>query len=195
MEDLQEFTFHKNGYFHQMIGTYGGLLSGTLLFNDDFYKPIKDIRTERKEDVKIKLNSKFVGETHILPHTTYIHLKNGLITWGVMRQNLIYMLLNICYENIKDVLSKEEPNHEFFRHLRNAASHGGIFTFNKKEPIHPANWRGIELNKELDGKRIWDLGIGEGDILLLLWDVEQGLMEKNGIIPETPIDLDKPLAD
>lgn len=81
-------------------------------------------------------------------------------------------------------VSKDKPWHdrgllwEFLRHCRNAAAHGGLFTFKGKEPCRRAEWghfrieRGLEktpLFKDANGSGL----LAPGDPIRLLWDIEQ----------------------
>ena len=93
------------------------------------------------------------------------------------------MLLTTAYaavEHEKDL----SPEFEFFRHLRNAASHGNRFFFAKREPERPASWRGLAIAESHTGSRNPLHGIkcvgtflGSADVILLLWDIEQKLRE------------------
>jgi hypothetical protein len=80
--------------------------------------------------------------------------------------------------------AKEEPYHdtgelwEFLRHCRNAAAHGGRFTFVGPEPRRQARWSSLEIARSLEGIPLFknDQGIGylsPGDPIRLLWDIEQ----------------------
>jgi hypothetical protein len=70
------------------------------------------------------------------------------------------------------------PLWEFLRHCRNAAAHGGYFTFKHGEPRRLAKWGNINIEKSLKGtllfkddKKVGLLSIG--DPIRLLWDIEQ----------------------
>lgn len=70
------------------------------------------------------------------------------------------------------------PLWEFLRHCRNAAAHGGRFTFVGKKPLRPARWRHLTITRSLEGMPLFkdDAGIGflsPGDPIRLLWDLEQ----------------------
>ena len=81
------------------------------------------------------------------------------------------ILVNDCYEKINkmNVITKA-PTMEFFRHIRNACSHNGIFTITKPLSL-PATWRGFEVTMSLNGTEVFDY-IAIGDILHLLSDIE-----------------------
>jgi len=73
-----------------------------------------------------------------------------------------------------------EPIFEFFRHVRNGCFHGNSFHFKGDEPRNPAQWRGLEVTKANQGRRIFRTDLSEkeyflnwGDPLLLLHDVSQ----------------------
>ena len=94
------------------------------------------------------------------------------------------MLANTAFESLTDANKKKpEPVIQFFRHVRNAASHGNMWNFldtnKRKEPRLPAAWRGIRLDHTMPGKQNPLQGkpcfygtIGPADLLYLLQDVE-----------------------
>ena len=108
----------------------------------------------------------------------------GDFTLGTISDALAYSLLNVTYEICNQhceqsewlELRKSHPEIEFLRHSRNAASHGGKWSFKNGEPRRTAEWRGVRITDELEGKPYWEVGIEPGDILLLIWDVEQILI-------------------
>ncbi|MEO6302780.1 MAG: hypothetical protein ABIP51_06380, partial [Bacteroidia bacterium] len=175
---------------HQMVGSYGAAICGMPFYTPEFFKPILDIRQKSEIDLVVGLKSTVLGKEILLkPITTYQHLKDKAIDETTIRLNLTYMLINICYENVKDKLDKNKTHHEFFRHLRNASSHGGNFHFIKNEPVNIAEWKGVKIIKSLQGNPMWSIGIGEGDILMLLYEIEQDLIvSTNRIIkPAKPL--------
>jgi hypothetical protein len=71
-----------------------------------------------------------------------------------------------------------QPLWQFLRHCRNAAAHNGKFFFKNGQPEYPAIWQGIEITRALQGTPLiaGEDGIGllrPGDVLRLLWDIEQ----------------------
>jgi hypothetical protein len=87
------------------------------------------------------------------------------------------MLVNTGYESVKS-LNDKSPVFEFFRHVRNSASHGNAFTFLNGEPRRPAEWRGKTIASTLTGTRCFFDFLGPADIVLLMWDIEQQLPVK-----------------
>jgi hypothetical protein len=80
--------------------------------------------------------------------------------------------------------SKDKPWHdrgplwEFLRHCRNAAAHGGLFTFKGDEPKRLAEWGRFRIEATLQGTPLFkDKGgkglLSPGDPIRLLWDIEQ----------------------
>jgi hypothetical protein len=72
---------------------------------------------------------------------------------------------------IGDALSRNQYFHdhspvlEFFRHLRNALSHGNQWHFTGQEPRHPARLGRFELSRELHGTRVLFEYLSTGDVL------------------------------
>jgi hypothetical protein len=80
----------------------------------------------------------------------------------------------------------EKPVFEFFRHIRNGCFHGNSFHFKRDEPRNPAQWRGLEITKADQSKRIFRADLSEkeyflnwGDPLVLLHDVSQLISNHN----------------
>lgn len=74
----------------------------------------------------------------------------------------------------------KDPILQFLRHCRHAIAHGGKMTFKGSEPTHPASWRGLKITRDLAGtplfKTLNDIEAGlmwPGDVIALLWDIEQ----------------------
>ncbi|MGA9756431.1 MAG: hypothetical protein WBV23_14940 [Desulfobaccales bacterium] len=73
---------------------------------------------------------------------------------------------------------RKAPLWEFLRHCRNAAAHGGLFTFQGKEPCNLAEWGHFRIERALLGTMLFkdEKGFGllsPGDPIRLLWDIEQ----------------------
>ncbi len=107
--------------------------------------------------------------------------ESGGFSLGDITDSLAYMLLNAAYEAAVDrygddqwlELRQRHPELEFFRHLRNAASHGGVWNFRGNEPSRQASWRGRQLSNVLNGGRLFDVNLRPGDLLVFLSDVEK----------------------
>lgn len=102
-------------------------------------------------------------------------------------QALCCMLANSAFESIEKAVRdtlRDEPVFQFFRHVRNAASHGNTWHFSSAEPARPAAWqpaggRRIEIDHALRGEQNPMHGnkcfygdIQPADLLYLLKDVE-----------------------
>jgi len=74
------------------------------------------------------------------------------------------------YDNDPKKYSKE---FEFFRHVRNACSHGNKFNVNRSKrlwdnPQYKAEWNGIKIDLSLDGKECFFSFLTLGDAMQLL---------------------------
>jgi hypothetical protein len=94
---------------------------------------------------------------------------------------LTCMLLNTTYE-MCSAQNDHSPEFEFFRHMRNAASHRNTFNFSPHEPKRPAAWAGVALDEALKGSANPLYGtqcvgtfISPGDVIALLADIESKL--------------------
>jgi hypothetical protein len=66
---------------------------------------------------------------------------------------------------------------EFLYHCRDAAAHDGRFTFTKHEPRYHAAWRGLVVDRAIEGHLLFHDGanpgfIGTGDPVHLLADID-----------------------
>jgi hypothetical protein len=75
------------------------------------------------------------------------------------------------------------PVYEVLRHVRNAAAHGNTWSFDHKEPRHPARSRNFEIDPRkgktnpLQGKPCFNGSLMPADLLFLVRDVEILLMK------------------
>jgi hypothetical protein len=100
---------------------------------------------------------------------------------GTLR-SLCCMLMNTAYESVK-TRNNQSPEFEFFRHVRNAVSHGNTFFFKPHEPARAASWRGVKIDhgargpaNPLHGTDCVGGLFAPADAILLLWDIEQKLV-------------------
>ena len=66
---------------------------------------------------------------------------------------------------------------EFFRHVRNAASHDNRWHFTGNAPTRRAEWNGIVLDKSMNNTTLIYGTIKPADILYLLRDIEALLVK------------------
>lgn len=160
--------YSATGPFYRMVVAYKTAIAGLVIFRPE-------LREIRHQLPPVGLGSR-VYESLAFPYSEMDELyRSKEFTEGVITDSLAFMLINTAFEAVKQLLSRSNPTHEFFRHLRNAASHGGKWNFRGKEPKFPAKWRDREVTADLQGQSIWKVRIGPGDILVLLWDIERGL--------------------
>lgn len=90
------------------------------------------------------------------------------------------MVFFLIFSVVGDRLSSQRyfdqaPLLEFFRHVRNAVSHGNAFNFVGKEPVRPAMFRSFDLSKADHGKTLFFEYMLPGDAMDLLDDTEKHL--------------------
>ena len=108
---------------------------------------------------------------------------------------LCCMLANSTYESLPKTTRttlRDEPVFEFFRHVRNAASHGNRWHFFPREPAQPARWdpvggAPIAIDRTLlgnanplHGKQCFYGTLQPADLLYLLRDVENIVVGLSG---------------
>lgn len=174
IDPIQKLDFLPSGHFYDMVNTYNTSVSGLLLYHSHF-QPTLDALNVQKQGKLVGIGSRIYPALEIRPHEIISLINNGFINLGQVTDNLSYMLLNIAYESVKQLLNINNPVHEFFRHLRHGASHGGKWSLIGEEPKRNAEWRGRKVTKDLQGKKLWELDLGPGDLMVLLWDIEQTL--------------------
>lgn len=72
----------------------------------------------------------------------------------------------------------KSPELEFFRHLRNAISHGNTFHLLNGEPKCTARFNNISITRDFQGKCALFETVSAGDILELLEEIEKQLCEQ-----------------
>jgi hypothetical protein len=119
---------------------------------------------------------------------------SGKISSAHVVNSLACMLANTAFESVKH-WNDHSPEFELFRHVRHAASHGNRFHFNKDEPRRPAAWRGLVIDHGLHGDANTLQGevcfgnlLAGADVILLLWDIEQKLIDAKygAAVPPAP---------
>lgn len=120
---------------------------------------------------------------HLIVDMVQVH--NQCISGGLSAdsavKSLCCMLLNSAYE-VAMPHNDKSPEFEFFRHLRNAASHRNRFNFFPREPVRPASWGGLTIDhtakgstNPLSGKECVGTTISAADVIALLHDIEARL--------------------
>ena len=172
MDAIQKIQFHRDGLFYRMVTSCMAAICGMLVFRPE-------LRFD--QTVKVGLASTEYPALEIIPQEVKGMFATGGFSLGDVTDSLAFMLLNAAYEAAVDrysdaqwlTLREQHAELEFFRHLRNAASHGGPWSFRGNEPSRPASWRGRQLTSALQGKRIFDFNLKPGDFLVVLSDVEK----------------------
>ncbi len=86
-------------------------------------------------------------------------------------------MISLMYDTLKENgFLNNTPEFEFFRHLRNAVSHGNKFIFYDGEPRRPASFQGLVIEKKLNGKEnVIREFVDFGDILSLISFIKNSL--------------------
>ena len=175
MESRQQLLqFDPQGIFYRLVASYKMAVCGLLIFHPQ----VNVIKSD-----PVGFASSEYGALEFDPKDLIESVRKENLTLGHITDILTYMLINSAYEACQDkygesqwlVLREKHPELEFFRHIRNAASHGGVFNFKQNEPNpkRAAVWRGRSIALQLQGKPLWDASLQPGDTLVFLWDIEQ----------------------
>lgn len=118
--------------------------------------------------------------------------RTGILDASTAESQLCCMLANAAWEAARFKRkhpSWDKPEVQFFRHVRNAASHGNRWSFEEPKgsrpgtPDLPAAWRGFELDHTRKGRdnplqhlACFGRSLSSADLLRLLLDVETLLL-------------------
>lgn len=109
-------------------------------------------------------------------------IRGGAIDSSTAENALCCMLANAAWE--RTPFKPEHPLWEqlevqYFRHVRNAASHGNQWFFKARSPDLPAEWRSSKIDatrkgdeNEHQGRKCFGDTLGSADLLRLLLDIE-----------------------
>lgn len=145
-------------------------------------------------DQYVSINGVLVEDKHLFPYDVMQQVRQGHIGMPVFRATSCMMLANTAYESVKH-LKDHSPEFEFFRHIRNASSHGNRFTFSTREPKRPASWRGSAFDHSLKGQLnpldqspCFGPLFGPADLIDLLSDIAK-IVEKALLLPPGAVSL------
>lgn len=79
-------------------------------------------------------------------------------------------MISFIHDIIRDNgFEKQDPEFEFYRHIRNAVSHGNKFTFKNTEPRKPASFKTLTIDASMNGmQNVINDYINFGDLLDLI---------------------------
>ncbi|MBS0377225.1 MAG: hypothetical protein JSS29_01965 [Proteobacteria bacterium] len=137
-------------------------------------------------DDRIMLSGVLTPDREISPFEVHQEAVRGHLAHDSYCTSLCVMLANTAYA-VAEEYQDHSPAFEFFRHVRNASSHGNVFNFSSREPCTAAAWRTARIDdakkgksNPLYGKGCFGEFLGFVDILELLWDIEQLIGARSG---------------
>ena len=169
--------FQRGGLFYPYVSTFIAASAGlTAVFDAQHYPRFLRHVTGVFPGIVVFGNA----ETDLGARVQAI--RNGEITQAVTDSALCCMLANTCYSQLRGKqLAKvlKSPVGRLFKHVRHAASHGNVWSFEHDQPKGTAVWRTFSLdhartgkNNPLFGKQCFGSTLRAGDLLWLLCDVE-----------------------
>lgn len=120
------------------------------------------------------MNSFYSGfETHSVFKVFFENQINNIEYMKIPAMSMIALI----HDAVKDNgFSKQTPDFEFLRHLRNAVSNGNKFKFHKGEPRRPASFQGLSIESNMNGREnVIREVIDFGDILSLISFIKTNL--------------------
>ena len=164
--------FPQDSPLYPMVTAYMAAVCGMLIFRKEFSFDMS---------VKVGFASSEYPALAIIPQQIKAMYEVGGFGLGGVTDALSCMMINIAYEAVahhygKDAwleLRRKHPELDFFRHLRNAASHRATWYFKKKEPSRRAEWRRRKIEKGWHGKPLFNETLKPGDLLVFLGDVQK----------------------
>lgn len=175
-------AFETDKPFYDMVAAFlVGLSSCPAVFNDDNPMGLTP-------DQYVSINGVLVEDKHLFPYEVMQQIRQGYIGMPVFLATSCMMLANTAYESVKH-LNDHSAEFEFFRHIRNASSHGNRFTFSTREPKRPASWRGAAIDHRLKGalnpldqSACFGPLFGPADLVDLLSDIAK-LLDESRLLP------------
>ncbi len=160
----------------RLQGYFAAVTTGILLLNDEAalqllsrngYDPGARVRLGRSD------NSYYEG----IPFWDSIRAVRGNSGFNLdyLGSQLMTILTWVGDELSRNNYFDRTPELEFFRHLRNAVSHGNLFHFAKGEPKRPARFKGFEITPALHGRAFLFEYMGAGDLFDLFDHVKAHL--------------------
>ena len=171
--------FEPTDIFHEVISTYAVAACGLMLYRPSTVEILKGIQSIVTIESSKKADIGFdVGEI-------ISHVRDGAPTrdHSIYNRALASVLAIQASRTLEERLGvakwlhlrQSNPSAEYLRHVRNACAHGARWNFRPHEPSRLAEWRGNRLSREMHGYPLWGPQFTRGDLLLLLWDVEQAV--------------------
>lgn len=165
-------VFSEKSLFYKPVASFLVAISGSpAIF-------LPDNKMGYTPDTQIGLSGIMHAEMNISPHLIHKLSQTGFISTEDFKNSLCAMLTNHAYEIVKSQ-NNQGPVFEFFRHIRNAASHRNTFNFFPQEPRRPASWSGFSIDdtnkgstNPLYGTPCFGTFLGISDLLLLLKDID-----------------------
>jgi hypothetical protein len=178
----KDLIFDQGKPFFDYVSAYITAISGLVSVADP-----ANLMQFRLRDV-VTIEGKVVPVLSVSPLSVHKQFISGKISAQNVATSLTCMLLNTAYESVKH-LNDKSPEFEFFRHTRHAASHGNRFRFLHGEPKRLAHWRNVcidhmrrEQSNPLHDQVCVGNVISSADAVLLLWDIEQQLINSEGVV-------------
>lgn len=182
---------HFHGSFSALLHTFQNIITGiswlkvSINIAEDYYKrwPYTIMLASSVTDENIKIDKTIIS----------LIKEEGLIKeTPLYAQTLInsYRIFSIA---IKDIIW-EEPDFsslhnktelQFLRHIRNASAHNNRFYWGtgrqRTETIKnlPVQWRGKEINVDMENKELYMSFFAPGDLFILLSDISELYKNKN----------------
>lgn len=167
-------TFGASSPFYTTVIAYKAAVAGLLIYTPHITVPAS---------IEPIAFDSVLGPARYGPAEMVALLHGRTDVVKVLARQLTLLMLNLSHALLKERCDEKEwkelaktPECQFFRHVRNAASHGGVWFFRNHEPSRPAIWRGKSASRSLQGHEIFDPRdsiFKPGDALILLWDIEQ----------------------
>lgn len=172
MDDPTEIHLEESGIFRDFVIAYKASICGLLLYHPKAGLISSD---------PIGFASTAYPAVKFYPSEMQKQIRSGAIDLAKITDSLTYILINGCYESLCGQYSELEwleirekfPEVDFFRHVRNAASHKGSWSFRGNEPVRDARWRGKEISASMQGRKLFDKSFEIGDVFVLLSDIER----------------------
>jgi hypothetical protein len=168
---LNDLTLDPNGRFYNLVLAYLVASAGLTPVYDaehypDFLKGTAGIYTG---------NGGFDARVN-LPEVVAFARDGSTIPAERTGAFLCCMLANTAHSSLSDAEIQRlysNPTFQFFRHVRNAASHGNRWNLYPGQPSIPASWGAHTLDPSWHDKPCFFEKLGPADLLYLIRDIER----------------------
>ncbi len=153
----------------QLQATYAATSTSLVMLNDpDFHRLLQDKGYDAGSTMRLGRRDNTYYEGIRLWDSIHLAKENSQYNLNFLGSLFMTMVSWIGHELSENHYFDKTPELEFFRHLRNAISHGNNFHLKNGEPRRPAQFKEFIITSNLHGKPVLFEFMSTGDLFDLL---------------------------